>query len=84
MPGCVSMMIVAQLHTPPSHPSPPSIMTAQLFKQREVSFEKLGIGGLDSQFREMFRSGRWALGEEAAVSREVSMRRVLLFRLQGC
>ncbi|KAL6782595.1 hypothetical protein ACKKBG_A07415 [Auxenochlorella protothecoides x Auxenochlorella symbiontica] len=32
-----------------------SIMTSQLFKQREVSFEKLGIGGLDSQFREMFR-----------------------------
>ena len=27
----------------------------QLFKQREVSFEKLGIGGLDQQFEQIFR-----------------------------
>lgn len=32
-----------------------SIVTSQLFKEREVSFEKLGIGGLDAQFHEMFR-----------------------------
>ena len=27
----------------------------QLFKQKEVNFEKLGIGGLDKQFEEIFR-----------------------------
>lgn len=32
-----------------------SIATSQLFRQKDVSFEKLGIGGLDAQFREMFR-----------------------------
>ena len=27
----------------------------QLFKAREVNFEKLGIGGLDAQFEQIFR-----------------------------
>lgn len=27
----------------------------QLFKAKELNFEKLGIGGLDSQFEEIFR-----------------------------
>ena len=28
---------------------------AQIFKSKELSFEKLGIGGLDSQFDDIFR-----------------------------
>jgi vesicle-fusing ATPase len=27
----------------------------QLFKSKEVNFEKLGIGGLDAQFADIFR-----------------------------
>lgn len=32
-----------------------SFAAPQLFKERGVSFEKMGIGGLDNQFEEIFR-----------------------------
>lgn len=32
-----------------------SIVAPQLFKHKEFNFEKLGIGGLDSQFEQIFR-----------------------------
>ena len=32
-----------------------SVATNQLFKHKEVNFEKLGIGGLDAQFDQIFR-----------------------------
>ena len=32
-----------------------NIAAPQLFKSKEVSFEKLGIGGLDAQFDQIFR-----------------------------
>lgn len=31
------------------------MITNQLFKHKEFNFEKLGIGGLDSQFEQIFR-----------------------------
>ena len=32
-----------------------SLVAPQLFKARDVNFEKLGIGGLDQQFEQIFR-----------------------------
>lgn len=32
-----------------------SVMATQLFKHKEFNFEKLGIGGLDAQFEQIFR-----------------------------
>ncbi|KAL4457630.1 hypothetical protein ABPG75_012495 [Micractinium tetrahymenae] len=32
-----------------------SVVTTQLFKHKEFNFEKLGIGGLDDQFEQIFR-----------------------------
>eukprot|EP00192_Tetraselmis_astigmatica_P006746 CAMPEP_0117653924 /NCGR_PEP_ID=MMETSP0804-20121206/3461_1 /TAXON_ID=1074897 /ORGANISM="Tetraselmis astigmatica, Strain CCMP880" /LENGTH=722 /DNA_ID=CAMNT_0005460153 /DNA_START=175 /DNA_END=2343 /DNA_ORIENTATION=- len=32
-----------------------AVVTNQIFKSKELSFEKLGIGGLDSQFDDIFR-----------------------------
>jgi vesicle-fusing ATPase len=32
-----------------------AIAAPQLFKEKEFNFEKLGIGGLDAQFEQIFR-----------------------------
>ena len=62
-PGCPSPHPALHACLPPSicrptHAPPPPrlpLPAGQLFKHKEFNFEKLGIGGLDNQFEQIFR-----------------------------
>ena len=63
-----------------------SVAAPQLFKAREVNFEKLGIGGLDAQFEQIFRRAFASRVFPASVVERLGIRHVkgvLLFGPPG-